>query len=161
MNRLRAWEVSWWVFNDHPIFGVGPQNFLLAYSEYGNPDEKTRVAHNSFFQLLAEGGIPAVGIFIALVLVTLVRLHLVAHWYRSDWVRIYARMLQISIVGYVTGGMLLDMAYFDLFYHLVAMSVGLEVAAAAEQVVPATTGAVSKGQIPWWKQSPEMRPGTA
>lgn len=157
-NRLRAWEISWWVFNDHPIFGVGPYNFQAVFEDYGGADEKSRVAHNSFLQLLAENGLPAFTLFVALIMVTLWRLERI--WLTGEpyWARIYARMMQFSILAYITGGMLLNMAYFDLFYHLVALSVSLEVAVETERGPAwAAARAIHKKDDRWWAQPSTAR----
>ena len=34
-----------------------------------------------------------------------------------------ARMLQVSVIGYATSGAFLGLAYFDLYYHLIAFVV--------------------------------------
>jgi len=38
-----------------------------------------------------------------------------------EWAADLAAMVQVSIVGYMVGGAFLGLAYFDLFYHLVAI----------------------------------------
>ena len=48
------------------------------------------------------------------------------------WARNLAAMLQVSIVGYAVGGAFLGLAYFDLYYHLVAMMVIAQVVANRE-----------------------------
>ena len=39
------------------------------------------------------------------------------------WASQLAAMVQASLVGYAVGGLFLNKAYFDLFYHLVAIMV--------------------------------------
>lgn len=44
--------------------------------------------------------------------------------YKSDkWAYDLASMLQVSLVGYTTGGAFLGLAYFDLPYHIIIMIV--------------------------------------
>ena len=42
-------------------------------------------------------------------------------------------MIQVSIIGYMVGGAFLGRAYFDLFYHLVVITVILKVLAKRER----------------------------
>jgi len=153
MGRVAAWKTSMRMFQDHPLYGVGPRNFMTAYERYGLPGETVRVAHNSFLQMLAEDGLPGFALFLALVVVTLGRLEILQRKAGSDWIETHARMLQISIAAYITAGMFLDMAYFDLFYHLIALSVSLEVIAQqGESEASARPTRDSPAAIPWWRR---------
>jgi hypothetical protein len=57
-------------------------------------------------------------------------------------------MVQVSLVGYMVGGAFLGLAYFDLFYHLVAIllllsydvNAKLAAAAASNPLAPARAG---------------------
>jgi O-antigen ligase len=53
--RLDYWEAAWKIFLSSPLFGTGPGNFNLVHSRY---------AHNSWLQLAAEAGLPALAAFI-------------------------------------------------------------------------------------------------
>jgi len=52
---------------DHPILGVGTANFLSAYNRYLDPlvPRTPFVAHNSYAQLTAENGIPALLLYLS------------------------------------------------------------------------------------------------
>ncbi len=58
----------------HPVFGVGLDNFKLSVSQYVNPEEAVRmdrvnrVAHNSYVEIGAEMGIPALLLFLGMLL---------------------------------------------------------------------------------------------
>ncbi len=150
MGRIKAWQTSWRVFQDHPILGVGPRNFTLVYSRYGAADE-ARVAHSSYFQMLAETGFPGFALFVAVLVVALWRLELLRGRAVERWFSVHAGMMQISLLAFSVGGALLNVAYFDLFYQLVAMGVALEVLAeegAEESPVPEP---VAHGSA-WWRQ---------
>ncbi len=151
MGRLRAWDVAWRMFLDHPILGVGPRNVMLVYRQYDDADY-TRVAHSSYFQLLAECGLPGLALFLALIGTSLLQLHRLASSRGDPWVATHARMLQIAIVAYCTGSLLLDMAYFDLFYHLVALSVCLEVVAQQPADVELSLETTRLPEVPWWRR---------
>lgn len=53
--RLLSWMVGFQIMNDHPIFGVGVANFIMAFPDYSNT--KRHVAHNTFVQFAANCGI--------------------------------------------------------------------------------------------------------
>lgn len=36
--RLMTWKISWEAFKEKPIFGWGPDNYLIAFEKYYNPD---------------------------------------------------------------------------------------------------------------------------
>lgn len=75
-GRVDIWTVAWSMFRDRPITGVGITNFGQVAPEYvrdvgplervdlvvGAPD---REVHNSFLELLAENGVPALVMFLA------------------------------------------------------------------------------------------------
>lgn len=70
-QRMALWEMSFALFEDHPIVGAGPNAFPARYNYYrvpGAPDRTLR-PHNSFMQLLSEHGLFAVvaylGFFLA------------------------------------------------------------------------------------------------
>ena len=58
-GRLQLWRAAWRMFAAHPIAGVGPDNFRLAYGRYlglANTDERTH-SNNMFVEMLAGGGL--------------------------------------------------------------------------------------------------------
>jgi probable O-glycosylation ligase (exosortase A-associated) len=152
MGRIEAWKTSWQVFLDHPVTGVGPNNLRTVFRRYAPKLDRFRVAHNAYFQLLAECGLPALLLFLLVLGGALWRMErLRVRAAPGSWGEVYARMLQVSIVAYMAGSMFLNMAYFELIYHLVGASASLEIAVAAE----ARTGeapAMAADDLPWWKR---------
>ena len=70
---------------------------------------------------------------------------------RLTWAGDLAAMLQVSLVGYATGGAFLGLAYFDLYYNLIAIMVICSVLH-KEQIAETKTAEASK--------EPEPEPGT-
>ena len=152
VGRLNAWQTSWGVFLDYPLFGVGPNNLEVVYRAYSPEPQRFRVSHNAYLQILCECGLPALVLFLAAIgsgLWSLRRTQRQAA--QGSWAEVYARMLQISILAYMIGSIFLSTAYSELLYQLIAMSVSLEVIAhaeaGAEEAVP-----VPEPAEPWWKQ---------
>lgn len=164
LGRINAWTTSWRVFLDYPWTGVGPNNLAAVYQRYSPQEERFRVAHNAFFQLLAECGLPALLLFVGALGATWWRLQRLRDATDLSWVEVQARMLQISVAAYVVGSMFLNTAYSELIYYLMGLSVGLEVVAqsdaAREEGSAAAAEPATPVETPWWKQAPARRPAS-
>ena len=61
--RLITWKLSWNAFKEKPIFGWGPENYLVAYEKYYDPEYAVYGeswldrAHNKVFDVLVMQGI--------------------------------------------------------------------------------------------------------
>lgn len=56
--RITYWQSAVMAFKDHPLLGYGPGTYKLIAEKYKTrPDAGTSFAHNSFLQILAEGGL--------------------------------------------------------------------------------------------------------
>ena len=154
-GRINAWKTSWYVFLDYPVFGVGPDNLAIVFRRYSPEVDRFRVAHNAYFQILAESGFPALMLFLAAIGAALWRMEVLRRLCQKTtalpWVEVQARMLQVAIVAYMTGSMFLNTAYNEVIYHLIALTVCLE-------VVATQTAEVREEEIPWWKRPPQPAP---
>ena len=130
MGRINAW---WFAFNlavDHPFVGGGFNTFTpYLFQQYAPNPEDFHDAHSIYFEVLGEQGF--VGLFLFLVLGVLTffgaqRIIRVASAMPDlAWARDLASMVQVSLVGYAVGGAFLGLAYFDFYYHLIAIVVTL------------------------------------
>jgi probable O-glycosylation ligase (exosortase A-associated) len=152
MGRLNAWKTSWGVFLDYPVFGVGPNNLEVVYRAYSPEPDRFRVSHNAYLQILCECGLPALLLFLAAIASAAWSLGRTHRETRDAWVKVYSRMLQISLLAYFIGSMFLSTAYSELLYQLIAMSVSLAVIARAEESVEAAETVPAASAEPWWKQ---------
>lgn len=67
-GRSSIWTVAWRVINDHPVLGVGTDNFILVEYKYVDQPgvitsanyivDTPKVAHNAFLEALTDLGIP-------------------------------------------------------------------------------------------------------
>src|SRR6266849_5995980 len=104
---------------------------------------------------LAKDGFPGLALFVGLIASTFVSLRYVVHVTRNrpdqQWINDCAKMVEVSLAGYAVSGAFLSMSYFDLFYHLVAITVLLKVFVArapAEAPAPPTAEMVPvQGQV--------------
>jgi probable O-glycosylation ligase (exosortase A-associated) len=143
MQRVFAWQFGYDIassrftgggfgaFSGENYRSYSPDLVIEAMS-YGMPEHLVyQAAHSIYFGVLGEHG------FIGLILFLLM---LLAWWKtagavvrsgrgRDDlkWATDLAAMIQVSIVGYAVGGAFLSLEYFDLVYHLIAVTVLLKV----------------------------------
>lgn len=121
LGRFEAWKYAIERATEHPLTGGGFETFRDAYVD----------AHSGYFKILGEHGFAALAIWLSLLFGTIVALERLRR--RSmlfdtvSWIGDYARAFQISLLGYAVGGLFLNVAYWDIFYHLVALSVLLKV----------------------------------
>jgi O-antigen ligase len=76
-GRTALWTVAWRITEDHPVVGVGLDNFIEQAPKYTrepgqlevvhNIAEKPHVAHNVYLQFLAETGFVGLTLFVLLL----------------------------------------------------------------------------------------------
>jgi len=128
MGRINAWWFAFNLANDNPITGGGFDTFDRdLFLIYAPEPEDFHDAHSIYFEMLGEQGYIGLGLFLVLILVTWRTGSRIIHSVhgREDlkWASDLASMIQVSLTGYLVGGAFLGLAYFDLFYHLVALIV--------------------------------------
>jgi probable O-glycosylation ligase (exosortase A-associated) len=158
-QRLNSWWVAYQLAKDSPILGGGFRTFSTAIYQTYLPGyiyaSQQHDAHSIYFQVLAEHGFPGLALFLGLIASTFVSLRYIVHVTRNrpdqQWINDCAKMVEISLAAYAVSGAFLSMSYFDLFYHLVVITVLLKVfvaRAAAEAPAPPTAEMVpDQGQV--------------
>ena len=63
-NRYDFWAVSWEAFKDHPVAGLGMDNFQAEYLLRGTSEEQPRFAHSLEMGVLAQTGFVGTLLFI-------------------------------------------------------------------------------------------------
>jgi probable O-glycosylation ligase (exosortase A-associated) len=137
MSRIDNWKFCWRVASDNPITGAGfdfqtpavfaryAPEFLVKYRG------KIWDTHNIFLGILTSHGFPGLLAFvtmIALCLASCARLkRRVRHRPDLRWVSTYAEMIQLSFLGFMLNGMFVNMEYYDLPYHWIAVVASLKV----------------------------------
>ncbi|MEX1024324.1 MAG: putative O-glycosylation ligase, exosortase A system-associated [Planctomycetota bacterium] len=131
-GRIRAWGIAYRMAVDNPVFGVGYKKFGRNYLKYCIDPSKAElegtaiiVAHNSYFQIWAECGTPAILCYLALILLSFLSIWRVRRMakrrFYTSWILNYATMFEASLLTFMVGATFLNRAHFDLFYQWVAL----------------------------------------
>jgi probable O-glycosylation ligase (exosortase A-associated) len=155
-QRLNSWWVAYQLAKDSPVLGGGFRTFSMEIYQTYIPGyiyaNQQHDAHSIYFQVLAEHGFPGLALFLMLIASTFVSLRYVIHVTKNRpdqlWINDCAKMVEVSLVGYAVSGAFLSMSYFDLFYHLVAITVLLKVFVRRSAAVAAAAGAGGLEPVP-------------
>lgn len=129
MARLNAWTYNFNVAADR-IMGAGFRSESAAtFAIYApNPDD-VHAAHSIFFGVLGDHGWIGLAFFLTILFFTWRSLvYVIRHTKDSTdegdaGKNLLARMLQVSLIAYASGGAFLGLAYFDLPWHIIAISI--------------------------------------
>ena len=128
MGRINAWWFAYYLAKDRPLLGGGFGTFNpRIFPKYAPDPEDFHDAHSIYFEVLGEQGFVGFGLFVLLGILA----YRAASWIIRnsrrrddlDWARNLAGMIQASFVGYGCAGAFLGLAYFDLYYTLIAIIV--------------------------------------
>jgi O-antigen ligase len=126
-RRLYLLKTSLAFTLQHPLFGVGPGEFLNyegATAVGSGRRGAWQVTHNTYTQVSSEAGIPALVFFLAAILTTY---RLLSKTYRTARARkelrpiaMAALCLMVSLVGFGVANLFLSLAHWS--YHLLMLS---------------------------------------
>ena len=104
----------------HPVFGVGMDNYIL----YSNSNH---ASHNAYTQVAAEMGLPALAIYLLLLVSTIKNLKKVetrSAPNRKQQALYYLSVgLQASLIGFMVSSFFASVAYFWYLYYLIGYAV--------------------------------------
>lgn len=142
LDRFNTYAVAIQIVRDHPITGVGPENFSVVYPRYRSaeserltPDVLPTMVHNGYLQAAATTGIPgllAYLVLIASVLIVLVRRWAATHERRERWLIL---AFIAAVVGYLIQDLSgwLEISLSALFWLVLGLGLAL-----ASPSLPAT-----------------------
>lgn len=126
MGRVRVWGAGLAIALDRPLIGGG---FRAVYQQpivdrYA-PGVTARADHSIWFEALSEHGFPTFAVWLGIILAGAyysLRITSLARD-RADlrWAYDLARMSQVSMVAYASGGTFLSLAYWDYFWTLLVV----------------------------------------
>lgn len=130
--RFWSWSFAWRVAMMSPLTGGGFSVFYdgVLYKRLVPESTTFFNAHSIYFEMLGESGFVGLGLFLMLGLASLLTATSILRKTkgRSDlvWARNLAAMTQVSLIGYASGGAFLNLGFFDLYYIIIAVIVGLD-----------------------------------
>jgi putative inorganic carbon (hco3(-)) transporter len=136
LSRLTYWKHGIEMTNDHPILGVGYNNWIAYYQDhysYVDPNRK-EVAHNIFVQAASELGYAGLAAFLLLVLCTFVlnsrsRTLATRAGPAGRWMYYLANGLDGALIGFLVSGFFISALYYPFLWINLAMTVALNTVA--------------------------------
>ncbi|MDP2835157.1 MAG: putative O-glycosylation ligase, exosortase A system-associated [Pseudomonadota bacterium] len=127
LGRINAWWTAFHVARSN-ITGGGMDMFRPAtFAQYAPEPSRVHDVHSIYFEIMGEQGLIGFAMFMTLGLMTWMRCNQIIRLCKKDpgrkWAADLAAMIQVSMVGYATAGAFLGLGYFDLYYHLIAITV--------------------------------------
>ena len=136
MGRINAWTYSINIANDKLLGGGFDSWGKDTFSIYSPQADFVAVAHSIYFNVLADHGWIGLFLFLGILYASWRNLSTVIRLSEPDSrLNLLSRMLQVSFVAYLTGGAFLSLSYFDLPWHLIAITLLLKKELNTPQVV--------------------------
>jgi putative inorganic carbon (HCO3(-)) transporter len=129
MSRLDAWTMAYNVAKSNPFGGGFDMWTPATYGAYYPIARMIVVAHSIYFQVLGELGFVGLGLYLLMWWLLWREFGRIARVARGDpgkqWAVDLASLCQVSLVGFLTGGAFLSLAYWDMPYNLIVVAVCL------------------------------------
>ena len=132
VERFYRWIAAVNLFKANPIVGVGPNNFVsnykkytvIAYETYISDNEEKSTVHNYFLLLLTEQGLPALVLFIILLLVVLMTGQKTYNQVSEEQKK-YVATITLCIIAFLLNNTLSDLVEANKIGSLFLMCLGL------------------------------------
>ena len=137
---------------EHPLFGLGLGNFELASGAQLTQANAWMGTHNTYTQISSEAGIPALLLFLCLLVTAVRNLVTINKSFRSDQsceLRVMARATLAAILAFSFAAWFAHLAYGYYFFYLIAVACGLHSIAKAAGV---------ESKVPVTQYTPQLRP---
>ncbi len=129
VGRVSMWKFSTNLAGDNILEGGGFDVFYddKARELYMPSGFKPRAPHSIYFEVLAEHGYVGLILFLSILFTGWYSAGSAAKRFRpydqTKWLSDLCAAIQLSLVGYAVGGLTVNIATFDFFYHLLAVVV--------------------------------------
>jgi O-antigen ligase len=113
---------------DHPVFGLGLGNFQVASgTELGQPSAWMGT-HNTFTEISSEAGIPALLLFLGLMVVAMRNVGKTLSVQGSEGIelQLIARATKASLLSFAFGAVFAHLAYEYYCFYPLAVAVGVQ-----------------------------------
>ncbi len=131
-DRLAHWAFGMRVIADHPMLGIGYENWLV-YCDYMNPDglgykDRCRLPHNTYISAGAELGIPGLLLYVLLAMYMFMVNALTrdAAKKNDDSLSYYlAHGFDAGMIGYLVASIFFTVLFYPVFWMQLGMVVAL------------------------------------
>ena len=132
-SRLSETQAGWHMFTEHPLLGVGLNNYAVHYQDYSRQlgiDSRLedKAAHNLYLEIAAETGLLGLTVFGTLLAVTfhgLIKAYKyfeqAGYWHEANMVRAFT----IGFIGYLAAASFLHAAYPRYFWLLLGIALAV------------------------------------
>ncbi len=166
LGRVSMWKFSVNLADENPIQGGGFDIFYVprAAELYMPPGHEARAPHSIYFEVLAEHGYTGLILFLSLIFTGWFAGGSQAKKFRkyeeTKWIGDLCWASQLSIVGYAAGGLTVNIATLDIFYHILAVIVICNVV--GDQIMAgALTKVGTKEKLEAKPESEKWQPGAS
>ena len=126
MGRINAWYAAFYLAKDRFMGGgFDGINSLDIFQTYAPNPLNYHDAHSIYFEVLGDHGFVGLGLFLLMaLLVWKMASGVIKDTEKREDLQDFnslAKMLQVSLIAYLTGGLFLGLAYFDLYYILIVL----------------------------------------
>ncbi len=141
-GRVSETEVAWRVFMDHPVLGVGINNYPAYYLQYSadigfDPRREERAPASLYLEVLAEQGLVGISFFLLLLGYVFRELgrgvRALAATGQAEEAALLAA-LRIGLIGYLVSGLFKNNAYATTMWLLIAVALAMAEAALRQKV---------------------------
>lgn len=123
-SRLDMWQICWSLTLQHPIVGVGPNNFPVLAETLGLTGGKQ--AHSLWMQAGAELGFPGVGFLVGFYWITIWRLWSMAREVQAIAPDIanFCNMVVAALVGFIVAAQFVTLVGLEIPYYVTLVGAG-------------------------------------
>ena len=150
LGRASENLTAWVMFMNHPLLGVGLNNFSSQYQDYTKtlglaPSATQRSPHNLYLEVAAEQGVIGLIVFIALIFLAMRSVLHARRRFLNAGMEDYANLttgFAIAFAGYLFAALFVHAAYPRYFYLLIGIAFALSnmLPEEIEEVSPALPG---------------------
>jgi len=153
VSRLESFQAAWNIAIDRPFTGAGFRALSTeaVWAIYFGPSFRgTFDAHSIYFEMLGEHGLLGFGLYVGIIVSTMLTLRRLRKRWRNHpehgYLSRYAEMTQLSLYPFLVCFAFIPVAFFDLYFMLVATTSMLFVLSQeAERVEVPSTVSQPKG----------------
>ncbi len=123
MGRLEIWHTAWVMARSRPLVGGGfDATYTQAVVNRFTPGTGWRAVHSIWFETLGETGFPTFSVWLGMLIAGAVYARRIVKMASGvaelRWCVNLAKMSQVSMIAFVTGGTFLSLEYWDFYFTI-------------------------------------------